>query len=105
MTDKEINCLFRFLKEIDVFHKYIRNLKAGAKQRKVTPKERLDVTEFSLAIANTFMWTNTVEGYRFWCYIDEFLQFNEKDILSSNVSTYMRNFDKERLKKLYRNYD
>ena len=100
MTDKEINCLFRFLKEIDVFHQYIRSLKARAKQRGVTPKERLGVVEFSSAISDSFIWSNTVEGYRFWNYIDAFLSFNGKDILSSNASTYMCNFDKKKLKKL-----
>lgn len=100
MTDKEINCLFRFLKEIDVFHQYIRSLKARAKQCGVTPKERLDKNGFGSAIDNTFIWNDTVEGYRFWNYIDAFFGFNQKDILSSDISAYMCNFDKKKLKNL-----
>ena len=99
MTQEEIKAFFRFLKEIDVYNAYIRNLRREGWQRNITPTARLAQMTNICPIDDSFIWSNTPQGHGFWDYINCFYLDWPYEILESKTHKYLNNFNRGHLLK------
>jgi len=99
MTQEEIKAFFRFLKEIDAYNAYIRNLRRKCWQRNITPTARLAQMENICPIDDSFIWSDTPQGHGFWNYINCFYIDWTYNILKSKTRDYLNRFDKDHLLK------
>lgn len=100
MTEFEMHNFFRFLKEINAYHPFIRNIKRRCLLSGVSPIILIRSLGSFAPTDDAFVWRNTPEGQYFWSYINNYYSLMREKILGTKLSysEYLKGFDATYLK-------
>lgn len=86
MTNKEINKLFRFLKELGIYKAYLKHTEEDEDNDSV--KQILRDINIECAITIPFYWQDTIEGDDFWMRVDNIWQHGRQPTKEIKESLY-----------------
>ena len=92
MSHKEIKIFKRFLKELGIYSAFLSNLRTSRFDKWLTTNEYLNLKKKYDAVSESFDWSLSPEGNKFWQRVYE--AWNSVDVNSPDVAEKLISFKK-----------